>query len=164
MSKTLEFKIRPQGGGALKSRDDQQDAARVYFSGDALATLQLKPGDLCELWKEGGPRATGIAWNAPGTPTIGKGVMIMHPSFRDACGFTLQDTISVTAGQPLRQAGSIILEELDNSNGTVADDEVDDWQNRLKWGKLGESSLSMIRVFTSIMPIFMGRNHVGRKC
>lgn len=125
----MEFKIRPVNG---KSREDQQDAARLLFSSDAMAAMRIKPGDPVTLWKSAHPeeKRVGIAWLLPSAQSMGKGVLQMHSAFRDACGFKLEDKVSVALAESIRTAVAVNLTVADGQE-TIPEAGVERWQMRI---------------------------------
>ena len=132
--KSQEFKVRPTLG---KTREDQQDASRVFFSNDALQSLNLTIGKPCYLWKgeDATQRRVGIAWNAAASQNLGKTALQMFPSFKDTCGFKLEDKLLVSSAGDLRMAKTILLREVESS--ASADSHKEMWETLIRY-KLGK--------------------------
>ena len=61
MSEGRQFTVRPL---TKQPRPDLKDAFRLLLSSSSLATLKLRPGDLCSLTLSDGSSRTAVAWNA----------------------------------------------------------------------------------------------------
>ncbi|KAH8597727.1 putative ATPase family gene 2 protein [Bisporella sp. PMI_857] len=115
-TRSQEFKVRPLNG---KPREDQQDTPRVLFSSDAIQSLRLSIGKPCFIWKPNGEygaeRRMGIAWNAAVSQNLGKTALQMWPSFKDVCGFKLEDKLSVAPAGELCVAKTVLLTEVEST-------------------------------------------------
>jgi len=117
----LDFTVRPLPRGS-----SLEGAFRVQISTKDLETLELRPGDLCQLTTAEGTTGTGIAWRStePTTKTN------MHPvkltdTFRDAFNFKLGNSVVIkkTSAQ-IFHADRVVVTDV--SDHDTSDDVKDD--------------------------------------
>ncbi len=112
LQRTMEVKVRSMQG-PRQPREDQKDMARVFLSSDVLLDLHLKSEQPCYLWKAGeesARRQQAIVWPSPNK--IHKDIMQMWNTFRDTCGFKLEDRIVISPSEALAEVDSVILKEV----------------------------------------------------
>jgi AAA family ATPase len=113
--KTLEVKIRPYSNQTNAERPDQKGVSRVYLCKEALFELKLEAGQPCFLWKseDEDQKREAIVWPAAEKPPLSKKVIQMSRTFREACGFKLEDDLNISAaGGAVDIAGVIVLRDV----------------------------------------------------
>ncbi len=108
--KTLEVKIRPLPSSA--ERSDHVGIARVLLAAAALSELNLKPGQLCQMWKEGEEeqKMEAVAWNTADR-TLAKKSVTMSQTLRDILHFKLDEPVVIAGAGSVKIAESIVLRE-----------------------------------------------------
>jgi hypothetical protein len=79
----------------------------------------------------------GIAWNAAVSQNLGKTALQMWPSFKDVCGFKLEDKLSVAPAGELCVAKTVLLTEVESTVAAL-ESHKEMWEVLAKY-KLGES-------------------------
>ncbi|PBP24057.1 AAA family ATPase-like protein [Diplocarpon rosae] len=110
--KTFEVKVRDH---TTTARSDQNGIARIYLTSTALSELNLKPGQLCHIWRsEEETHMEAIAWNTT-EKSLGKGTATMSREYRNFLGIKLGD-VNICAAGTVRSAETIVLRDLSTSD------------------------------------------------
>lgn len=110
--KTLEVKIRPFANQSTKDRADQNGVSRVLLTSVALSELNLKPGQVCYIWKKDElDRKEAIAWTTT-EKNNNKKIIHMSKTFQDLLDFKLSDDLLVSAAGNVKIAEAVVLREI----------------------------------------------------
>ena len=143
MSNELTFKIRPSPRAA---RSDLKDAFRVYLTANALQSLKLRPGDLCQMKLEDSSPHTAIAWLA--TEKFNDTVVQTSKTLQDLYGLRLEDKVSIEKLQrPLPIASQVILWDVTENAGVLSEVE------KIRWEVFLQLSLARIEVLAPALRI-----------
>ena len=128
MSGKHMFTIRPLSRPA---RADFKDAFRICFSASALLSLNLRPGDLCQIDPGDGNLKTAVAWSA--TEKIQETVVQTSKTLQEIYGIKLGDKIQVAIYDgPVPEASEVHLKVDDvapsDSGVDVLGDEKSHWE------------------------------------
>ena len=102
------FVVRPFSKPA---RADLKDAFRIYLAPGALTQLGLKPGDLCEVWKDPSKKGKAVAW--PPTEKLQENIVQTSKILQSTYGLRLGDKLSVQKSDAcIRDIAAVYLREL----------------------------------------------------
>ena len=104
------------------ARPDLRDAFRIHLSSAALQSLQLKPGDFCELGTAANHYHTAIAWASSEKPPLGPRIAQVSATLQDICQLNLGDRISISRNETSVQVpNSIVVSEHGSSDVDASD-------------------------------------------
>ena len=104
------------------ARADLRDAFRIHLSSAALQSLQLKPGDLCELGMVDNHYLTAIAWSSSEKPPLGPRIAQVSATLQDICQLSLGDKVSITRNEaPVPVPNSIVVCEHGSTDVDASD-------------------------------------------
>ena len=108
-----EFSLRPL------PVESSENAFRIYFTSNDLASLSLKPGQLCRLKNTDGISGTGIVWRSIDGGT-NKGIIKISHFLKDAYGFKFQQIVSVEPTGQWQEAEKVtVRESLNSASGHI---------------------------------------------
>jgi len=134
--KTLEVKIIPFGN-KVQENSKQRGLARVYMTNDALADLNIAPGQQCYVWKKGEDETTrreAVAWNFANTDRKKKTEVQITKTFQEICGFKTNHDLYISAGGELLVADVVTVSEILSQEVTIPElrDDRHHWEWLLK--------------------------------
>ncbi|PLN81178.1 AAA-domain-containing protein [Aspergillus taichungensis] len=115
MSEPRFFTVRPL---SKQPRSDHKDAFCIYLASTSLASLRLRPGDVCSLTPPGEASKTAIAWRA--SENIQTSVLQASRTLQDCYGIKPGEKVSVNKlEQPLEEIEAISLLECSDTDRTA---------------------------------------------